>query len=186
MQIPDVSNWTHQIDASTAECFIFTFKEGMLSTVAHDLKLCVEEFEVAVDEPTRSVAAIFDTRSIHVVSAMRDGVEMPGLLSDENKREIDLQLRISVLDTRAYPDIVFVSTSVTESDSGGYLVRGELTLCGVTREMILPVRREGALYIAEANVYQPDFGITPYSGPMGTMRVRPTVLVRLTIPAPPD
>jgi hypothetical protein len=184
VEIPDVSNWTHQLDASSAECLIFTYKEGLLSTVAYDLKLRVEDFEVAVDEPTRSVAAIFNTQSIHVVTAMRDGVDIPGVLSDENKREIDLHLRISVLDTRLHPDIVFVSESVDNSETGGYIVRGNLSICGVTRRIIVPMQVDEDCYIADAKVHQPDFGITPYRGLMGTMSIRPTLTVRLTIPRP--
>src|SRR6185503_13246878 len=115
MELPDVSNWSHQFDATSAECLIFTFKEGMLSAVAHDLKLRVDEFEVALDQPSKAVAAIFNPESVRVVNAMRDGHEDPGALSVENKKQIELNIRLDVLKAREFPDIIFISQSVTDT-----------------------------------------------------------------------
>jgi hypothetical protein len=182
VELPDVSNWTHQFDAGAAECFVFVLKEGMLSAVAHDLKLRVEEFEVAIDQPTRAVAAIFNAGSLRVISAMKDGQEDPGALTDKNKTEIELNILLEVLKSREYPDIVFVSESVSDSDSGGFIVRGALTIHETTQAITLPVRREGDRYVAEVKVHQPDFGIKPFSAMMGAIRVRPTVIVRLFLP----
>jgi len=41
---------TQNLDASTAECLVFTEKEGLLSGVAHDLKLRVERFRLRIDD----------------------------------------------------------------------------------------------------------------------------------------
>jgi hypothetical protein len=181
VEIPDVSRWTHQLDADSAECLIFTFKEGLFSAVAHDLKLRVEEFELAIDEPTRSVAAIFNADSLRVITAMRDGKDNPAALSEENKRQIELNIRLDVLHSREYPDIVLVSESVDEKDKG-YIVRGELALHGATQRITFPVTRGNDVLVAEVHVHQPDYGIVPYSAMMGAIRVRPTVNVRLTVP----
>jgi hypothetical protein len=183
VEIPDVSNWTHQFDASSAECLVFVLKEGILSTVSHDLKLQVEEFEVAVDEPTRAVAAIFNADSLRVVAAMNDGRDDPGVLSAEQKTQIALNIRLDVLKSREYPDITFVSESATTSDQG-YVVRGALTIQQATQMITFPLRKTDGSYVAEANVHQPDFGIQPYSAMMGGIRVRPSVTVRVSIPAP--
>src|SRR4051812_4209200 len=37
-----------RIDPASAECLVYTFKEGLLSAVAHDLKIRVERFEIEV------------------------------------------------------------------------------------------------------------------------------------------
>lgn len=155
----------------------------MLSAVAHDLKLCVEEFEVAVDEPTRAVAAIFNADSFRVINAMRDGVEDPAALSEENKHQIGLNIRLDVLHSRQFSDIVFVSESVDDAENG-YIVRGELALHGVTQRITFPVTRRNDALVAEVKVYQPDFDIVPYSAMMGAIRVRPTVSVYLAVPQP--
>jgi len=182
MELPDVSNWSHQFDATSAECLIFTFKEGMLSAVAHDLKLRVDEFEVALDQPSKAVAAIFNPESVRVVNAMRDGHEDPGALSVENKKQIELNIRLDVLKAREFPDIIFISQSVTDTETG-FVVRGQLTLHETSQPLTLPVRRDKEHYVAEAKVHQPDFGIVPYSAMMGAIRVRPTVVVRLSLPS---
>ena len=58
-------------DASTAEVLVFTFKEGLLSPLAHDLKLRVTRFSLEVAETSDSVAAEFDPRSLVVLTAMK-------------------------------------------------------------------------------------------------------------------
>lgn len=181
MDIPDVSDWSHHFDANTAECLVFVLKEGMLSAVAHDLKLKIEEFEVAVDQPTRSIAAIFNADSAKVVNAMKNGQEDPDALSAEQKTQIELNIRLDVLSSREYPDIVFVSESTSDSETG-FVVKGGLTIQETTQTITFPVRQVDDRYVAEAKVHQPDFGIKPYSAMMGAIRVRPTVIVRLSLP----
>ena len=51
-------------DASSAKVLVFTFKEGLLSAAAHDLKLEVTKFTVDVEGT--SVRAEFDATSLRV------------------------------------------------------------------------------------------------------------------------
>ena len=57
-------------DQNTAECFVYTYKEGVLAAVAHDLKLRVGAFWFTVDPQDSAVSASFDPNSIEVVCAM--------------------------------------------------------------------------------------------------------------------
>lgn len=181
MDVPDVTHWTHQFDASTATCLVFVLKEGVLSAVAHDLKLRFEEFEVAVDEPTRSIAAIFNADSARVITAMRDGQDDPQALSSEQKTQIELNIRLDVLRSREFPDIVFVSDGVSDSEAG-FVVRGRVEIQQKAQAITFPVQQVDGAYVADARVHQPDFGIQPYSALMGAIRVRPTVVVRVSLP----
>ena len=61
-------------DQNTAECFVYTYKEGVLSAVAHDLKLRVGAFWLTVDPQDSAVSASFDPNSIEVVCAMVNAV----------------------------------------------------------------------------------------------------------------
>ena len=45
-------------DASNAECHIYTYKEGVLSAIAHDLKIKVTSFRIDVSEGGESVVPI--------------------------------------------------------------------------------------------------------------------------------
>ena len=53
--------------SENAECFIYTFKEGLLSKVAHDLKLKVNGFEIRWENG--EIQADFDPSSIEVLYA---------------------------------------------------------------------------------------------------------------------
>jgi len=176
------SNRTVRLDASSAECLVFTYKEGLLSAVAHDLKIRVTKFVIDVDAATRAISASFDAASLRVVCAMRDGKESPGNLTVANKREIEGNIVRDVLDARRYPEIRFVSSAVEEK-AGAYLVKGRLALHGHERQLRVQVRKAADHYIAEARIHQPDFGIRPYTALFGTLKVQADVAVRVVVPA---
>ena len=64
-------------DAYNSECLLFSFKDGLLARLAHDLKLQVERFSIEVDDSTREIKATFDPSSIQVVCAQNDGRDDP-------------------------------------------------------------------------------------------------------------
>jgi polyisoprenoid-binding protein YceI len=168
-------------DESQAECLVFTFKEGLLSKVAHDLKLRVTHF--SADVTPDSVRAEFDLHSLRVVEAMKDGSENPGALSDADKAKIAAQISSEVLHAAQHPTAVFSSRSVTPRADGGYSIAGELSLHGVTQAIRAETRLEGGRQLASIELHQPAYGITPFKAMMGTLKVKPDVLVRLSIPA---
>ena len=91
----------------TATCEVFTFREGVLAAVGHDLKLRPERFEI--EAGGSSVQARFDAGSLRVVAAMRGGREDPGSLSDRDRREIERSCADQVLEARRFPEISFSS-----------------------------------------------------------------------------
>ncbi len=165
-----------------ASCEVLTFREGLLSPLAHDLVLRATGFEISVDPESRAVSGRFDPRSLRVVTAMRDGRPLPQALSDANKKEIEATIEREVLNPRLFPEIRFASKAAVLRGRG-YDVRGMLTLAGTTREVAFPVRREGEKLTAELWLHQPDFGIRPYTAMLGTLRVKGDVLVRVSVPA---
>ena len=171
-----------RLDAAAAECLVFTYKEGLLSAVAHDLKIRVTKFAIDVDETTRAITAHFDPSSLRVVCAMVVGKEAPSTLTTTNKREIEGNIVRDVLDARAYPEIRFASPAVEEKGDA-YVVKGKLALHGHERQVRVQVRRDGEHYVAEARIRQPDFGIRPYTALLGTLRVQPEVVIRIVVPA---
>ena len=169
------------LDASSAECWVFTQKEGLLSAIAHDLKIRVTKFSIHVDEVTHAISAHFDAASLRVVGAMNDGNDAPGTLTAANKREIEANIVRDVLHAGQYPDIRFGSTAV-EENAGGYLVKGKLALHGHERQVRVRVRQDGTHYVADVRLHQPDFGIRPYAALLGTLKVQADVLVRIVVP----
>ncbi len=160
---------------------MFTYKEGLLSAIAHDLKIRVGAFSIDVDEQRRTVSARFDAASLRVVCAIQNGSEAPDSLSAADKREIEQHIVADVLDARTYPEIIFTSTSVRETDRG-YMLKGSLQLHGRTRQLTVRVRRECGHLVSEARIHQPDFGIAPYRALLGTLKVQTDVAIQVSVP----
>lgn len=171
-------------DPSNAKCEVFTFKEGLLSKMAHDLRIEVTSFQIEADPNGPSVRAELDPRSLRVVTAMSDGQDNPGALSDSDKKKIEGQIIEEVLHGNQHERITFVSDSCTKT-AEGYDVSGNLTLHGVTKRLQMSARVEGGQQVAEVTLHQPDFGITPFKAMMGTLKVKPDVRVRVTLPRLP-
>ncbi|MEC7518499.1 MAG: YceI family protein [Myxococcota bacterium] len=168
-------------DADSAEVRVFTYKEGLLSAVAHDLQLEVTRFEIEVGED-RAIAATFDPRSIRVLDAMVDGRLSPGTLGAKDKEKIQGNIVKDVIPVRKHPEIRFESTEVREVDAG-WEIRGKLTLAGRTRDITVPVHRDDGHWIGEVSIHQPDWGIKPYSAMLGALKLQPGVKVRVRVPA---
>lgn len=166
-----------------ADVLVFTFKEGLLSAVAHDLKIRVTRFSIHIDEDTKAIDATFDATSLRVDTAMKDGADAYGALSDSDRQKIEENLQGDVLAAKKFPEIRFVSTSVAEDEQGtGYHVRGRLSLHGQTHEVAFTSRTDGEGQVAEVKLHQPDWAIKPYSALLGTLRIKPDLLVRVALP----
>ncbi len=168
-------------DASSAECLVLTYKEGLLSAIAHDLAIRVTSFDLDIDEGTLAVRARFDAASLRVVSAMKDGAPRADTLGDADKQKIEHSIAVDVLHVAEHPTILFASSSVV-AEGDGYRITGELTLHGRTRPLAFLARAEGARLVAEVRLHQPDFGIKPYSAMLGTLKIKPDVTVRCSVP----
>lgn len=167
----------------SATCHVFTEKEGLLSKIAHDLRIRVERFDVNIEGEgdARRVEATFDPTSLVVESALANGRDNPGALSRGDMRKIEDTIRTDVLAARKHPEIEFRSTSVEDADDG-LRVRGDLTLHGRTRQLRLHVRDVGDAWETEATLHQPDFGIKPFKAMMGTLKIKSDVRVKLRVP----
>jgi len=166
------------LDASNARCTVFTFKEGLLSTVAHDLRIRVLRFSIEADLERGSVTARFDPRTLRVDCAMRDGVENPRALSSRDSAEIDRIIQDQVLHTSRFPEITLTSGSISDAFDG-WNVSGKLSLHGTLRSISARVLRKGEVLSTEVRLYQPDFGIPPFTALLGTLKIKPDIIVRI-------
>jgi hypothetical protein len=164
-----------RVGTSNVEVLVYTFKEGLLSAMAHDLKLRIERCSVDV-EPERIVAT-FDTRSLKVVTAMKDGAPSSALLAPM-KAEIEKNIVTEVLDAARFPEARFETTAIGPSE-----VEGDLVLKGVARHLRATWRKDGAARVAEFTLDQRNFGIKPYSAMLGTLKLKPEVKVAVRLTA---
>jgi hypothetical protein len=164
-----------QFNAKNAQVHVFTEKEGMLSAMAHDLQIEVTDFSVTADDA--SVQATLNGASMKIMHALKDG-QPTTALSDKDKGEIAANITKDVLKNG---DIKFASTKVTK-DGGGATIEGNLTLNGQTKPVQVAAKLQGANYVAEVSLNQPDYGIKPFSAMLGTLKVKPVIKIRVTLP----
>lgn len=172
-----------KFDAGTAECLVYTYKDGLLSAVAHDLQIRVTDFHIDIDPQEGAISGRFDARSLRVVSAVKDG-RPTDALGDKDKKEIEKTIAADVLHPDKHSHITFTSSGVRENN-GGMEVRGTLQLHGTEKTITFPVREIDGNYVADVPLHQPDFGIKPYSAMMGTLKIKPEVRVVVKVPTAP-
>ena len=168
-------------DETSAECVVFTFKEGLLSPIAHDLRLRVGRFWLELDDAGGSLVAEFDTASVRVETAMRDGVPNPSALSPADMDKIAAQIQSDVLESTRFRKATFRSRSLQKREAGGYDIDGELSLHGVSRALRGRSEVVAGRQVFETKLHQPDFGITPFRAMFGTLKIQQDVVVRLTV-----
>lgn len=166
-----------------ARCRVFTFKEGLLSAVAHDLEIDVTRLRIEWPDDRSTVRATFDTRSLRVLHPMVSGRPAPHALSDRDRRKIEETIVSDVLHATRHPEIV-VDGALTWAEPGSRArLEGTLTITGRSRPIGLEVTLEAGEWRATATIHQPDFGITPYSAMLGTLKIRPDVRIEVRIPS---
>lgn len=169
--------------ARDASARIFVWREGLAAAVGHDLELRVGELELDV-APDR-VEGAFVASSLAVVGAVKDGVTDEAAFSKSDRATIERAVRETILDAGRFPVVRFRSTRVDVA-GGTARVEGVLSLRGVERPLAFDVAVDGRRATADVVVDQPAFGIAPYTAFFGALKVKPHVLVRVTVPyAPP-
>jgi polyisoprenoid-binding protein YceI len=174
---------THRLGPDRGTLQVRTYREGVAQKVGHDLILDVERWEATVEVGEggvpSSVALTADPRSLQV----REGLHGVKPLSDRDRAEIRRNIDEKIL--RGQP-IAFRASGV---DVGGerMTVRGELDLAGTTRPARFEVdvgadgRVRGTLPVTQS-----DWGIKPYRGLMGALKVRDEVEVVLDVALPAE
>jgi hypothetical protein len=172
-----------RVDQSTAVCQIFSYREGLLSGLAHDLRISVTSFVIELGGEEHFISARFDTRSLRVDCAMANGIERPDILSLREQDDINNNIIREVLHTDVYPEILLLSSSVKKQEAD-YLVTGQLVLHGQMREISFVVMKENERqYVSDVSLHLPDFGIKPFSALFGAIRIKPDILIHIVIPA---
>jgi hypothetical protein len=173
---------THEIGPASGSLRVNTYREGLAQRVGHDLVLEVRQWaatvDVAADGMPAAITLNADSRSLEVIEG-RHGVKP---LTDRDRAEIRANIDEKILHGQP---VSFRSGTVTLT--GGRLhVDGDLTLAGSARPVSfdLDLRDDGHVGGILA-LTQSEWGIKPYRGFMGALKVRDTVEVVLagTLPS---
>jgi polyisoprenoid-binding protein YceI len=112
-------------------------------------------------------------------------------MSDFERKEFHAILNDTVLESDKFPKINFASVSINDvqksGDARSFTLNGDLTLRGVTRRVSFPVKvtmsGEELRATGEAKLKQSDFGIQPYSGKLGMIKIGDEVKINFSIVA---
>jgi len=166
---------SHELGPDSASLVVKTYREGLAAKAGHDLIIEVRRwgatFEVGEDPSQSKLQLHADSRSLYP----REGLRGLKPLTDRDREEIQKNIE-KVLGGKP---ISFRSSAVEMSDRGDRLtVRGELDLHGQTRpaSFELATSADGRV-TGTAPLVQSQWGIKPYRGLMGALKVRDSLEV---------
>jgi hypothetical protein len=167
---------THRLTPENASLEVRTYREGVAAKAGHDLIIDVTRWDAIVavaDEAAGwAIELNADPRSLEV----REGLHGVKPLTENDRREIRKNIEEKILGGHA---IRFRSSSVRfVEDSGRLAVEGELSMAGSARPLTahLSVEAGGALS-GTIPLKQSVWGIKPYRGLMGALKVRDEIEV---------
>lgn len=174
----------HELAPPSASLRFRTYRQGLAAKAGHDLILEAADWHgnlMVPDAPddAPSLTLEVDLRSLRVVEG-HGGVKP---LTEGDKAEIHKAMQ-KPLRTADHPTATFRSSEVRiEGDEA--TVRGELSLAGQTHPVEVRVRREGSAVVGSAEVVQSTWGIKPYTGFFGALKLRDAVEIEVsaTLPA---
>jgi YceI-like domain len=165
----------HELGPENASLRIETKRRGAAAKAGHDLVIAVGSWrgalEIAEDPDQNSLVLSADSGSMEVI----EGTGGIMALTDEDKVEIKKTLEDEVLQPGP---VEFKSTRVTPSGQGRVEVTGELSMNANSHpiDFDLKVSADGEVS-GRATVKQSDWGIKPYSGLFGTLKVKDEIEV---------
>ncbi len=172
------------IGPSNGRLRLRTFRQGLAAKAGHDLVLEASEWHGHVHVPADagdalSVEVEVDLRRLEVIEGT-GGVKP---LSDGDKADIRKAMG-KPLRTDTYPLATFSSFDV-QLDDDSATVAGDLTLAGESHPLQLELRRapDGTVS-GTTQVVQSTWGIKPYTGFFGALKLRDAVDVEFELRLP--
>jgi polyisoprenoid-binding protein YceI len=112
-------------------------------------------------------------------------------MTEFERKEFHNVLNNSVLESDKFPKIKFVSASVSDARKSGearsFTLNGDLTMRDATKRVSFPVTvtisNDQLRATGDAELKQSDFGIKPYSGKLGMIRIGDEVKINFAIVA---
>jgi polyisoprenoid-binding protein YceI len=170
---------SYQLGPENGRLLLKTGRAGLAARAGHDLTLEFTRWTARVVVPAEemteaSVTAELDLGSLEV----REGTGGVMPLTDSDRREI----KKTMTGILGQATASFASTGITRSGESSGEIEGALTLRGQSRPVRLRVTEpEPGHYRGTATVLQTDFGIKPYRGLFGALKLADEITVDLEI-----
>jgi polyisoprenoid-binding protein YceI len=171
----------HQLGTERGRIVLHTYRDGLAAQAGHDLTIEVGrwsgELTVGEDGSPAGLEARIDMGSLIV----REGGGGIKPLTDRDRREIAVTAR-KTLGSDRHPEAAFSAGKFEPGPDGGGTITGTLTLAGQSRPLRLQVTATGQdRYHGTTSVVQSQYGIKPYTGFLGALRVRDAVDVDVDV-----
>jgi polyisoprenoid-binding protein YceI len=165
----------YRIDASRSRFIVRGSADGLLSMFGHDPVIAIRGF----GGDARFHPVTLESASL-LMLVQADSLAVANKVSDKDRREMERAMRDDLLEIARYPEIVFMSTSISTSGAGEGRywagIVGELTLHGVTRQHSIDAQltlSQGSLRAqGEFALRQTDYNIKPVSVAGGTLKMK--------------
>ena len=152
---------------------LYTFKEGLLSRVAHDLKLSLGRFELTSADGGLTFVGWPD--SIEVTGVMRGGRVYPDQLSGRDKNTIRSHIQRDILRTGQFETVEFTG------QLGATGVTGDLKMLGQSRAIRCGWKTDGDQHHCRIELKPSRWGIKPFKALMGAIRLQDRVVIELAV-----
>src|SRR5436190_15672204 len=126
------------IDTVTSKLTVRAFKTGLFSGLADNHEIEAPIFEGSVDESAGHVKFTVESKRMKVLD--------PQMKPARRQEVQDRMLGPEVLDSTRFPQIRFESTGVERQGKDVLALRGQLSLHGVSRPILVNVRSENGSY----------------------------------------
>ncbi len=182
-----------RIGPACGQLIIRTRREGLAAKAGHDLTIDVTMWSGGLAHDPSDLAATTLAVTVDLDSfTVREGTGGALPLTDRDRKEINATMRriLSASGARVSggsatpsgsPTATFIANRVLPSGGGGS-IDGILSLHGIEGPLRLDVVHDDAhRYRGTTTVKQSAFGIKPYSGMFGTLKVRDDVQVEFDV-----
>jgi hypothetical protein len=156
---------------------VFTFKEGLLSAVAHDLQLRLEMFDITLDG--EQVRGEFPLRSLSLIGPVENGTVQPDKYDAGKRADVHKAMNEEVLHTDKYPTARFSGRATPRGE--GYSISGELELSGGKAPVSFEVVKQGGWYNGELEIQPSRWGVEQYRAALGTIRLKDHIKIRFAL-----
>jgi polyisoprenoid-binding protein YceI len=173
---------TYELGPGDGRVLVKTGREGLAARAGHDLTIEITRWSARVtvanvDLTTAAITAELDLGSL----AVREGTGGAKPLTDKDRRDIQAQAR-KILGDPATATFTSARVIPAAGAAVGGAVEGSLTLHGRTQPLRLQVSGPTpGRFRGGATIRQTDFGITPYSGFFGALKLKNELTIEFEV-----
>lgn len=173
----------YELGPGDGRVLVKTGREGLAARAGHDLTIEITQWSARVTVPdggdlaAAAVTAQLDLGSLTV----REGSGGAKPLTDKDRRDIQAQAR-KILGDPAQAGFASAQVIPAVGAVPNGEVEGTLTMHGTTRPLRLQVTSpEPGKFRGGATIRQTDFGITPYTGFFGALKLKNEVTIEFEV-----